>query len=199
MKCPLFIPELTLKTRNRMQDFSERWNCNTCPSSTVPPLHLCKPCKSPAHSKKNPMWSPCVQGNIWGWRFSKFLWVHTDIFKGRLSGTEQWNDLAPPEAPPGDMVRAGSYFPASLLCDNTFSFVIQWVTSPAAVLKIQGVKSDGDSNHLAHTGYRNTILVSACTNFPRLPWTKPLWHCLLTTHCALFIALLHSGWIECTN
>lgn len=100
--------------------------------------------------------------------------MHTDIFKGRPSGTEQWDDLAPPEAPPGDMVRAGSDFSASLLRDNALSFVIQCVTSPAAVLKVQGVKSVDDSGHLAHTDYRNTILVSACTNFPRLPWTKTL-------------------------
>lgn len=79
-----------------------------------------------------------------------------------------WDDLAPPE----DTARAGSHFSASLLCDNALSFVIQRVTSSAEVLKVQGVKSDNDSSHLAHTGYRNTILVSACTNFLRLPWTK---------------------------
>lgn len=98
--------------------------------------------------------------------------MHTDIFKGRPGGTEMWGDLAPPEDPPEDTARAGSHFSASLLCDNALSFVIQWVTSSAEVLKVQGVKSDNDSSHLAHTGYRNTILVSACTNFLRLPWTK---------------------------
>lgn len=95
--------------------------------------------------------------------------MHNDIFKGRPSGTEQWDDLAPPEG-----VRAGSHFSASLLCDNALNFVIQWITSSAAILKVQGVKSDDDSSHLAHTGDRNTVLVSACTNLSRLPWTKTL-------------------------
>lgn len=64
-----------------------------------------------------------------------------------------WDDLAPPEDPPEDTARAGSHFSASLLCDNALSFVIQWVTSSAEVLKVRGVKSDNDSSHLAHTGY----------------------------------------------